>query len=256
MDPRNGSGRQNAARRRRDASRPAGVAAVLALSSCLLLATHDATAQPVTCYRHKGNLDRGSTVLQGPWMPTRTEAAQALMDLAAPVDAGQVVVYRCLGDPETPPFRTFTTALRLDGAGTDEAHFKKFSLDNATVCAPQWNRYWHNGLQSYHRERITCPALIDLQGGDTTRALPAGPVLPLKAVVTQGGVPVASRAVQVAIGTAVVTGVTNAAGEYPFTYVPPLLRAATESITATCTGCTNQANKLVQVLSCSACESQ
>lgn len=95
---------------------------------------------------------------------------------------------------------------------------------------------------------------ISLEGPSRTKALPAGPVLPQKATVTSSGSPAAGAAVQISIGGSSVAGSTDAAGEFHFTYVPPRQKAVIDSITATCTGCENSAQKQIQVEACDICE--
>lgn len=126
------------------------------------------------------------------------------------------------------------------------------SWDNpsfAPVCQPNKGPVYGIEINA-----VTCPAQISLIGGSSTKALPAGPALPQTARVTQYGAPVPGRSVTVSIGGAgTVGGVTNAAGEFNFTYVPPHIRA-TDRLSATCDTCSNTAQKLITVDACDVCQ--
>ncbi|TFY98725.1 RHS repeat-associated core domain-containing protein [Ramlibacter rhizophilus] len=88
------------------------------------------------------------------------------------------------------------------------------------------------------------PLRIQLTGRSRTRALPAGPVLPLAAVVTKGESPAAGIAVTISQdGHTVLSGSTDAAGQLPFTWVPPQLAAGQVRLTAACSNCENTDTK-------------
>jgi YD repeat-containing protein len=95
---------------------------------------------------------------------------------------------------------------------------------------------------------------VSLHGGSQTKALPAGPALAQVATVTRGGQPASAQAVTVRIGNfAAITGLTDNAGQFAFTYIPPHLHQ-TEQVTATCAGCTNTASKYILVSPSEVCE--
>ena len=80
-----------------------------------------------------------------------------------------------------------------------------------------------------------------------TNALPAGPVVPVVASVTQNGSPLANRAVSISIaGGTSLSGHTNSAGKFAFNYVPPS-NPTTANLSATCTGCVNTAQTSITV---------
>lgn len=98
------------------------------------------------------------------------------------------------------------------------------------------------------------PPDIQLSGPIRTKALPAGPLLPQLATVTQGGGPVAGKAVTITIsGAGTLSGVTNAAGQFAFTYVPPIQRPTTATVTATCSDCAAPATRQIVVEHCDDC---
>jgi hypothetical protein len=102
--------------------------------------------------------------------------------------------------------------------------------------------------------RETRPLTIELSGPSSTQALPAGPVLHVTARVTRAGSPVTGVAIQLQVNGASSGGAdSDGNGEYHFTYVPPLLKATQDKLTATCTSCSNTATKLVTVESCDVC---
>lgn len=96
--------------------------------------------------------------------------------------------------------------------------------------------------------------IISLTGPSTTKSLPAGPVLPQTATVTQNGAPTPGKAVTIRIASGgSVSGVTDGAGQFGFTYVPPFKRVV-EQLTASCTDCSNTAQKTITVESSDVCE--
>ena len=98
-------------------------------------------------------------------------------------------------------------------------------------------------------------ARIDLYGASSTHALPAGPALPQTARVTMNGAPVSARSVSISIGgQGSLSGVTDAQGQFAFTYVPPYRKAVIDQITATCSGCINTAQKPITVKAAEMCE--
>lgn len=95
---------------------------------------------------------------------------------------------------------------------------------------------------------------IRLSGPSRTKALPAGPVLPQVATVTEGGIAVAGKSVSITIsGVGTLSGVTNGAGQFAFTYVPPRQQPTTATVTATCTDCAAPATKQIFVEHCDDC---
>jgi RHS repeat-associated protein len=99
------------------------------------------------------------------------------------------------------------------------------------------------------------PLVISLSGRTHTRAMPAGPPLPLAATVTKGGQLHAAALVTVRLdGVNAYSGVTDAAGQMGFTYVPPVLQSATVPVVATCLGCVNEAELTLVVDTPPICE--
>lgn len=100
--------------------------------------------------------------------------------------------------------------------------------------------------------------LISISGPSTTKALPAGPALNLVATVTKNGVPLPNKPVTVNLpGGSSISGYTDAApfsGQFKFAYMPPYQVATMEQITATCTDCTNTAQKIITVSACEVCD--
>ncbi|WP_298925525.1 hypothetical protein [uncultured Ramlibacter sp.] len=98
---------------------------------------------------------------------------------------------------------------------------------------------------------------IELVGPSATTALPAGPALPYRVRVTENGSPIAGRQVTISVDSGgAINGTTNAAGEFGFMYVPPLLRKTVEQLSATCAGCGNTAKKQINVEACDICEAK
>ncbi len=99
------------------------------------------------------------------------------------------------------------------------------------------------------------PLVISLAGRTHTRAMPAGPPLPLAATVTKGGQLHAGALVTVRLnGVNAYSGITDAAGQMGFTYVPPVLQSATVPVVATCLGCVNEAELTLVVDTPPLCE--
>jgi YD repeat-containing protein len=99
------------------------------------------------------------------------------------------------------------------------------------------------------------PWQIELFGRAATRALPAGPVLPYQARVTAGGVPQAGVAVSITGSNGqTLSGSTDANGLFAFTYVPPVQRRSTDTLSAGCAGCMNTATASIQVEAGETCE--
>ncbi len=90
---------------------------------------------------------------------------------------------------------------------------------------------------------------ISLSGPGSTKALPAGPALPLVATVIQAGAPAVGKAVSISVagGGTVYSGTTNGVGQYHFTYKPPAYKATVAEIKATCGGCDNTATHSITV---------
>jgi RHS repeat-associated protein len=94
---------------------------------------------------------------------------------------------------------------------------------------------------------------VKLEGPNQTRALPAGPAVPITAKVTQNGAAAAGKAVSISIaGGGTVSGTTGAGGDFRFTYVPPRHKAI-DQLTGTCAGCINVARKNITVEACDIC---
>lgn len=101
-----------------------------------------------------------------------------------------------------------------------------------------------------------CPGGMELAltGGSFTRALPAGPALPMTVSIRRDGQPVPFKVVDITIDNFSFTGSTDEGGTFRFTYVPPVQRAATSIISASCAGCANNASKTIEVAHCEICE--
>lgn len=138
------------------------------------------------------------------------------------------------------------------------------SLSGRYVSYPQWDIwagvcYCGPGTSFNYAIQWCEPGVVSysiaLKGGSTTKALAAGPALPHKAIVTQSnGAPVAGRAVTIQLtGRGSFSGVTDAQGEYHFSYVPPYFKPTVDEITATCDACSNTARKTVTVEACDVC---
>ena len=95
------------------------------------------------------------------------------------------------------------------------------------------------------------PVLIALIGLSSTKALPAGPALPHTALVSQNGTPLGGKSVSISVqsagGTSALSGLTDGSGNFQLTYIPPGGRATQDTITATCTDCSNTASKGIDV---------
>ena len=91
------------------------------------------------------------------------------------------------------------------------------------------------------------PFKVALSGPSVTKALPAGPAIALLATVTQSGAPAAGKGVNISLGSGgAVSGTTDSAGEFAFTYTPPAF-ATSDTITGTCSGCAAPATKTITV---------
>lgn len=116
----------------------------------------------------------------------------------------------------------------------------------------QMNGGWSTALPTC----VAAPAppeqfTISLSGPSWTLSRPAGAPLPQVALVTGNSGPASGKPVTVTIASGgSYSGTTNAAGEVAFVYMPPAM-AVTDTLTATCTGCSNTATKSVQVDACS-----
>lgn len=100
------------------------------------------------------------------------------------------------------------------------------------------------------------PLRISLSGPDKTKALPAGPVLPQAAEVTENGAPAAGKSVSISIGSGgALSGATDGNGQFRFTYVPPYQRPLVDNLKASCAGCENTAQKQITVEACDLCVS-
>lgn len=119
-------------------------------------------------------------------------------------------------------------------------------------CACPKDMQW-DGLLKRCVPRPPDPLVIHLAGPSRTKALPAGPALPFVATVTQGGIPQPGKAVTIAGAGSSMSGSTDAAGSVYFTYIPPVQREAELTITASCIGCSNTAQKDVKVDHCEVC---
>lgn len=93
---------------------------------------------------------------------------------------------------------------------------------------------------------------IKLIGPSSTKALPQGPVLPQIARVMRNGAAAAGVGVTVLLtspgGSArSFAGITDAAGDFRFTYVPPYLKATVDTLSAKCVECSNEDQKQIVV---------
>ncbi|MBC5764151.1 RHS repeat-associated core domain-containing protein [Ramlibacter albus] len=98
------------------------------------------------------------------------------------------------------------------------------------------------------------PILIELIGRSRTKALPAGPALPIVARVTRDGQPYLRAGNEIDIRLNGKQVAADWGPELRFTYVPGNVRAE-DTLTAVCTFCSNTAVKLVVVEPCEICES-
>ncbi|WP_374670067.1 RHS repeat-associated core domain-containing protein [Ramlibacter sp.] len=98
------------------------------------------------------------------------------------------------------------------------------------------------------------PTVIALFGNNRTKALPVGPALPMEAKVTKAGEPQPDIVVTIHGPGGPFQGVTDGGGSFKFMYVPPVLKAARETLTATCHGCVNEATKTITVEMCLTCD--
>ena len=98
---------------------------------------------------------------------------------------------------------------------------------------------------------MTPESTIALNGPSATRALLAGPVLPQTATVQQNGSPAAGKNVSISVsgagGVSSASGTTDGAGKFQFIYIPPKGMATVDTLTATCSDCTNTASKAIDV---------
>ena len=125
--------------------------------------------------------------------------------------------------------------------------------DGACYCKA--NLVWDSQIHACVPPPID-PMLISLSGPSHTKALPAGPALPFVASVTEGGQPKAGKLVTIARSNGPgITGVTDSAGTFRFTYVPPVQRELSDELIASCGGCSNTDSATVDVSYCEVCES-
>ena len=139
-------------------------------------------------------------------------------------------------------------------ACTDSRNINVVGLGNDGQCYCRGGLFWDDTI----RACVTTPPAplrIDLYGASSTKALVAGPVLPQMARVTQNGAAAAGKAVSVSIigSGGSVSGITDAGGQFNFIYVPPYQKAV-DQLTATCSGCSNTAQKSINVEACDPCE--
>jgi RHS repeat-associated protein len=97
--------------------------------------------------------------------------------------------------------------------------------------------------------------LINVIGDSATKALPAGPAVPLTAIVTREGAAVAGARVKVTFSdpAGALEGYTDAEGQFKFHYVPPVLRSTNATYTAECVGCSNTLTRAINVAHCEVC---
>lgn len=89
---------------------------------------------------------------------------------------------------------------------------------------------------------------VTLLGLSATHVADAGPSLPQTAHVDQNGLPAAGKQVTVQVkgSKQALQGVTDGAGNFVFTYVPPSV-PTTAALTASCSDCQNTADKTIEV---------
>jgi hypothetical protein len=127
-----------------------------------------------------------------------------------------------------------------------------WKIDTFT-CACPLGLYWNTSAEACQKEPPK--STITLSGGGTTQAMPAGPALPHVATVVTGTAPAAGKAVTISTGSGgSFSGVTDGAGQVQFTYTPPSTGGITDTITASCSNCSNTASKTVRVEPCEVCE--
>jgi hypothetical protein len=131
----------------------------------------------------------------------------------------------------------------------DGANVLPYGFDGAYCVTVNRNR-----VARLYSRTVPNPLVIELAGPSATKALPAGPELPQTARVTRSGVPVAGVEIQIRInGVQTAAANSDARGESRFTYVPPVMRSTLDNLSATCTGCSNTVNKLIDVQACDVC---
>jgi hypothetical protein len=170
--------------------------------------------------------------------------------------------------------------LVTENSANDEQHQTYFTFKEVVppgrpyegYCVLIWNRRTYTGnpytdgwsnwsasdvMFGGHSRPASCPATIELLGPSRTKALPAGPVLPLIARITQQGGLAANKGLTLTLQReggepTTFNGVTDAAGDFKFIYVPPY-RATVDRLTATCVDCSNTAVKVITVEACDSC---
>ena len=109
----------------------------------------------------------------------------------------------------------------------------------------------------FYAKTQAAPKVLKLSGPHQTRALPAGPPVPLVATVTQNGYPIAGVSVGISVNTGAVDnnqgGATDAAGKLGVVYSPPSVKTVS-TVTATCYQCTpNTVQHVINVDPCPDC---
>lgn len=221
-----------------------------AFFSLLVLSPKKAEAQ-AQCTTWKVNYQdfgiRPPVNANGDWYRTPTEAALVLAEQIRPYYETGKVVFSCYGDPPG-VLRSYTPAVRVSNVNTDQVEVEILQLKWVASCTPTWYR----GDQRWYSLISACPnATITLTGPSGTRALLAGPVLRQTATVRQNGAPAAGKSVSISVqgagGVSTASGVTNGAGQFQFAYIPPKGIGTVDTLTATCTDCSNIASKAINV---------
>lgn len=118
-------------------------------------------------------------------------------------------------------------------------------------------------LPYFEKNRTCVPRIISVRGASSTMALPSvvGPIEQLITVEKSDnenlnfGVNVYVRDVGDNISYSI-SGVTDLAGNFKFTYVPPYFRSTSIELTVTCSACENTASKSISVVGVDAEEPQ
>ena len=207
-----------------------------------VLLCSSAGVQAAQCMQHRVGFNSN---VSG-WLPSREAALYDLMETLPKTHSWS----DCTG------VSTWTiVGMYFSGAYGGYAHLRQ---DNA-ACTNSIGYTGGAGTYYYYPHAVQqtgdyCSNTIEITGPSTTRSLPAGPAIQLKAVVKFEGNPVASKTVVVTNqGGGAISGSTNANGEFEFTWRPPFLRTGSDTFTASCTDCL-PAQKSVSSTPCDACQ--
>lgn len=174
---------------------------------------------------------------------------------AACTFAAELVTRTSLNDEEHETYYTFK---EIVPPGLPYQGYCMMLRHSRSYIAGRWSAWSIRDAMAYPISRpASCPATIELVGPSSTKALPAGPVLPLVARITQQGGLAANKGLTLTLQReggepTTFNGVTDAAGDFKFIYVPPY-RATVDRLTATCVDCSNTAVKVITVEACDSC---